>query len=146
MTDKHDDESHEDDKVGYKKPPKKHKFKPGQSGNPKGRPKGTHNFKTDLVATLRMSTPVTQDGKRRQISTQQAVLFRLREKALKGDSRALDRFVELARHYNDDAPQVENTETLSDQDQAILDNYFSRSTAPEPANTPKPTDDPEETK
>lgn len=25
--------------VGYKHPPKKHQFKPGQSGNPKGRPK-----------------------------------------------------------------------------------------------------------
>ena len=28
------------DEVGYKKPPKKHQFKPGQSGNPTGLPKG----------------------------------------------------------------------------------------------------------
>lgn len=26
-------------KVGYCNPPKEHQFKPGQSGNPKGRPK-----------------------------------------------------------------------------------------------------------
>jgi hypothetical protein len=29
-----------------KPPPAEYRFKPGQSGNPKGRPKGTKNFKT----------------------------------------------------------------------------------------------------
>lgn len=29
----------DEDSVGYKHPPKEHQFKPGQSGNPKGRPK-----------------------------------------------------------------------------------------------------------
>ena len=29
----------QDYKVGYSKPPKKHQFKPGQSGNPAGPPK-----------------------------------------------------------------------------------------------------------
>lgn len=29
----------DDDRVGYKRPPKKNQFKKGQSGNPKGRPK-----------------------------------------------------------------------------------------------------------
>ena len=33
-------------KVGYKRPPVSTRFKPGSSGNPKGRPKGQRNFKT----------------------------------------------------------------------------------------------------
>ena len=145
MTDTRDGASDEDDKVGYKKPPKAHRFAPGKSGNPKGRPSGTHNFRTDLMATLQMPTPIVQDGKRRQHSTQQAALLRLREKALKGDSRALDRLLDFAQRYNPEVPPAENTETRSDQDQEILDAYISRATASVSANTPKATIDPEET-
>ena len=32
--------NHQDYEVGYGKPPKSKRFKPGASGNPKGRPKG----------------------------------------------------------------------------------------------------------
>ena len=35
-----------DHKVGYGKPPKAHQWRPGQSGNPKGRPKGSRNRPT----------------------------------------------------------------------------------------------------
>ena len=38
----------ESDKVGYGKPPLHSRFTRGQSGNPKGRPKGVRNFKTDV--------------------------------------------------------------------------------------------------
>lgn len=47
-----------DDKVGYGKPPQSSRWKPGQSGNPKGRPRVD---RTGLLqeAALILSEPVT---------------------------------------------------------------------------------------
>ena len=39
--------------VGYKRPPRATQFKPGQSGNPKGRTKGSLNIANVLAQTLR---------------------------------------------------------------------------------------------
>ena len=41
------------EQVGYGKPPKLTRFKPGQSGNPRGRPRGALNMATVLERTLR---------------------------------------------------------------------------------------------
>lgn len=96
---KNDDADYE---VGYGKPPVKTRFTPGQSGNPKGRPKGVRNFATDVKATLRASVKVTHDGRHRKASTQEVMLLRLREKALSGEARALDRMIQLAQTYNNE--------------------------------------------
>lgn len=39
-------------KVGYCNPPIHTRFKPGQSGNPSGRPKGSKNFSTQMMEFL----------------------------------------------------------------------------------------------
>ena len=46
----------------YRKPPKASQFKPGQSGNQKGRPKGVRNFETDLDEALRALVEVRTNG------------------------------------------------------------------------------------
>lgn len=69
-------------------------FKPGQSGHPRGRRKGSHNFKTDVKATLKAPVRLTRDGRPRKVSTE-AMLLRLREKALGGDSRALENVLRI---------------------------------------------------
>ena len=88
--------------VGYRRPPKTTRFKPGQSGNPKGRPAKARNFKSDVKKTLETPIRLVKDGKPQTVSTQEEVLLRLREKALKGDARSLDRLVTLAQTYNED--------------------------------------------
>jgi hypothetical protein len=91
--------------IGYRSPPRGSRFRPGQSGNPKGRPRGSRNFRTDLKSTLDNPVRLKEEGKARKVSTQEAALLRLREKALSGDARALDRLIQLAQaHNNDDAP------------------------------------------
>jgi hypothetical protein len=110
------------DDVGYRKPPRQTQFKPGKSGNPKGRPKGVANFSTDLQKTLSTSVKVKRNGRDTSVSTQRATLMVLREKALTGDARALDHFIELAARLEARRHAVPARELNAD-DQAILTAY-----------------------
>lgn len=111
--------------VGYRKPPKHSRFRKGKSGNPKGRPKGSRNFSTDVKKTLEEPIRVTSHGKARTVSTQHAALMRLKEKALGGDARALDRLIELARLYNDEE-MAEAATRLDATDAEILKDYEAK--------------------
>jgi hypothetical protein len=117
-------EKTEDYEVGRGKPPVHTRFKHGQSGNPKGRPKGMRNFRTDVQATLKTPVKVTCEGKRRKLSTQEAALLRLREKALSGDGRALDRLLSLAQAYNSE--ELTAAAGLSAGDATLLEIYKAR--------------------
>ena len=74
--------------VGYCRPPQHTRFKPGHSGNPKGRPKGTKNLKTDLMEELAERINVSEGGKPKKLSKQRALVKSLTAKAIKGDARA----------------------------------------------------------
>ena len=113
-----------DDDVGYGQPPKQTRFKPGRSGNPGGRPKGARNFKTDVRVTLETPVKVTRDGMPRKVSTQKAMLLRLREKALSGDPRALDRLIHLAQAFNNEETAAAGS--LSAHDADILQIFKAR--------------------
>jgi hypothetical protein len=62
------------------------------------------------------------------VSTQEAALLRLREKALKGDARSLDQLLDLAKTFNNSAAVAEcvGDAALAAEDQAILDAYAAR--------------------
>lgn len=113
-----------DSAVGYGKPPKHTRFKPGKSGNPKGRPSGTSNFKTDVKAMLKALVKVTRDGKRRTVSAQEAMLLRLLEKALSGEPRAMSQLTNLAEKFNNDDSVA--SVGLSPDDAEILKIYSAR--------------------
>jgi len=115
----------DEDEVGYRKPPKHSQFKKGQSGNPKGRPEGSPNFSTVVKKMLKEPVPVKQGGKRKTVATQTAFLLKLKQKALEGDLRALDRFIELARTYNNDEAAA-SAEKLSLTDEEVLEAYNAR--------------------
>ena len=117
------------------------RFRPGQSGNPVGRRKGLRNLETDVKRTLATPVKVKEGGRTRTKSTQEGVLMVLREKALRGDARALDRFVELAVRFNNDAAEVGSAQPLAADDQAILSAYVAEIVAAAmTAATPKSPD------
>ncbi|SHK17734.1 hypothetical protein SAMN05444000_1212 [Shimia gijangensis] len=89
-------EDEDDFEVGYGKPPKKTRFKKGQSGNAKGRPKGSRNFGTIVDEALNGKVTVNENGKASKIASSQALVLRLLEKALRGEDRALTQMIGLA--------------------------------------------------
>jgi hypothetical protein len=113
-----------DYKVGYGKPPRHGQFRPGQSGHGKGRPKGARSLKLLVKATLKAPVKVTSEGKSRKVSTLEAMLLRLREKALGGDLRALDRLLQLAQAYCED--ELAAAIGLSVEDKNVLRIYRQR--------------------
>lgn len=85
----HDNEPQgEQEAVGYGRPPMHSRFKPGQSGNPKGRRRGKRNMASLLDEALAQRISITSNGKRKRVSVENALLMRLVEKALGGDLKA----------------------------------------------------------
>ena len=76
-------------KVGYGRPPAEHQFRPGQSGNPNGRPKGAQSFKSDLRDELAELVSVRDDGKSVEVTKQRALIKVLLRMALAGELRAI---------------------------------------------------------
>ena len=81
-------------KIGRGNPPKHAQFKKGVSGNKKGRPKGSKNLSTLLMAAARDQVTATIDGKPRKISKLQATVMQLATKAAGGDRASIDKLLD----------------------------------------------------
>jgi hypothetical protein len=100
------------------------------------------NFKTDVLRTLGAPVKVKDGARTRTKSTQEGALMMLREKALRGDVRALDRLLELASRFNNDAGTTGPASPLSDDDHAMLAAYVVQLGESTTLQTPKSPDDP----
>ena len=114
-----------DYEVGHGRPPKAHQFKPGRSGNPKGRPKGSRNMKTDLDIALKARMSVTKNGRAVTMSTQQVLIAKLIEKSLKGDIRSLSKLFDLIGTHLTDEEASAKAKPVSQSDAQILEAYKS---------------------
>lgn len=121
--------------VGYGRPPKHTRFQPGQSGNPKGRPKGTINLKTDLMEELSERISVSEGGKPKKLSKQRALLKSLMAKAItKSDARAANILLNLMVRLFEVSAEAREDDLISEDDLAILENFIARQ---KPRTAPK---------
>jgi hypothetical protein len=87
--------------VGYGRPPKASQFRPGNSGNPKGRPKGSRSIAAFLKEAIEQKVAVTENGKTRRISALEVMLRRLVNDAMRSDPRALKLLLPLIDRYSE---------------------------------------------
>ena len=109
--------------IGYGKPPKKCQFKPGQSGNPSGRPKGAVNFQAELLEELAELTTVQEADRDVTVSKQRACIKALVAAAMRGDMRACGVLLSLCPRP--DAASCDGEE-LASEDREILDAFTAR--------------------
>jgi uncharacterized protein DUF5681 len=106
--------------VGYGKPPAATRFKPGRSGNPKGRPKGSRNFEHDLKDELGEKVLVREGQRELRISKQRAMIKSLAAKALRGDVGAIKALVDLTERHVVPRQAPPEHEPLSGEEQDVL--------------------------
>jgi Family of unknown function (DUF5681) len=111
--------------VGYGKPPKHFQFTKGKSGNPTGRRRGSRNFSTLLHDELNVKIPVTENGKRRKITKQEAMVKQLTNKGASGDLKAIPIVVNEIRSREDLAGAAQ-TEVVRQEDELVMGSIIKR--------------------
>jgi predicted phage terminase large subunit-like protein len=87
-----------------------------------GRRKPVNPFSVDLKGALEAPVHIKRSGKSKKLRAQEAMLLRLREKALQGDIRSLERLLKYAKRYNNGS-SASARPTTSAQDQAIIASF-----------------------
>lgn len=98
---KADKQDRREGEVGYGKPPAEHRFKPGQSGNPRGRPKGAKGRRATAKRVLmeKHRADPSGTGKPKQYTAIELTLITLKLLAASGDQRAFKAFTDLEKKF-----------------------------------------------
>ena len=114
-----------DYRVGYGQPPKAHRFKPGQSGNPRGRPKGTPTLEELFVREARCLVKLKQGDEVVHISKMEALVRRVFQKALEGDLGAIRLSLQLLGQSSE-ASAEDNAEPVTMPDDQAVQRILTR--------------------
>jgi Family of unknown function (DUF5681) len=117
-----------DDSVGYKRPPKHKQYRPGISGNPRGRPKKRATLQDIVTDVLFEKIEVRVGERTRRITSVSALMRTTMNRAIKGDYKfvmAVIAFIRMSglSDSNIDA-LVADIDTSADQ--AILADFIKR--------------------
>jgi hypothetical protein len=117
--------------VGDKHPSKDTQFRPGFSGNPKERPKGSVNLRTRIARQLRQMVTATRNGRQVKTSKGDLIALQVVDAAAKGDLKAAifavrlddEVAVVLSKSSNEEAfalPTKENLRFIADRLAGLL--------------------------
>lgn len=105
-----------DDKVGYKRPPRRHQFQKGQpSANPRGRPRKAKAFQALIKAQLGKKVTVTVGGRKRKLTLNEVILQQLMKRAAAGELDAIKIIIKL----NQEITPLQREPLLSPEEQRV---------------------------
>ncbi|RWD29878.1 MAG: hypothetical protein EOS34_27440 [Mesorhizobium sp.] len=118
----------EDEKVGYRKPPKKSRFKPGQSGNTKGRPKKSASITLEILAELKQPITVRENGQERVLTKREALAKTIVTGALSKDVRLIQILMSLVpdQFRIPESSLPATAQTVSAEEAEILERFVAR--------------------
>jgi hypothetical protein len=113
--------------VGYGKPPEHTRFQPGQSGNPKGKPKGAKNLATIVDNAIKEKVVVTENGKRRKRTKMEVAVKQVVNKAVIGDQKAFAQLIPLVQSNEGRAEaDAATTPILAEVDELVMSHIKER--------------------
>ena len=113
--------------VGYCNPPEHSRFKKGQSGNPRGRPKGTLNMATVLERALREKVVINENGRQKMITKLEAAIKQVTNKAASGELKALQLLATLVRSAEEHEIKATSSESvLGEADEKVVLGILNR--------------------
>lgn len=105
--------------VGYGRPPKAHQFKPGQSGNPNGKPKGAPTLEELFAREARCFVKIKSGEDIIRITKLEALVRRVFQKALEGDLGAVRILLQLAGNDSEATDEDSMESAIMPDDEAI---------------------------
>ena len=115
-------------RVGYRSPPKTTQFKKGESGNPKGRPKGSRSLQNILIEELKSTVTIHENGRSKTVKKGEVIAKQMVNKAMAGDHKAANLVLGVSQQheYQEALNAPSAIETLPQEDRQVMQSLMER--------------------
>jgi hypothetical protein len=111
-------------KVGYGRPPHHTRWTKGQSGNPRGRPKGSGAAMQVLLAELNQTIQITENGRVKRVTKLEALFKSLTASSIKGNAKSASLILSWCARGLEGA--TGDDDPLTDDQRRIVEAYIER--------------------